>query len=116
MLFRSRVAWEEVPRAEVPAGVARGLRVRWIEDGSTYLLWFDDRDLLVAAEGEVALPPIGSGRMRAEFSDFASFGGRMLPRSGRYALAGSPLVDERVTAWTPDDPKLTAASFSAGPP
>ncbi|MFM8411790.1 MAG: hypothetical protein ACKOCT_16110 [Alphaproteobacteria bacterium] len=116
LLDGGRVAWEEVARAEVPAGIARGLRVRWIEDGSTYLLWFDDRDLLVAAEGEVALPPIGSGRMRADFSDFGSFGGRLLPRSGRYTLGGSPLVDERVLSWTPEDPKLTDASFSAGPP
>jgi len=110
-----RVAWEEMPRTELPAGVARGLRVRWIEDGSTYLLWFDDRDLLVAAEGEVALPPIGSGRLHADFSDFAAFDGRLLPRSGRYTLGGRLLVEEHVLSWTPDDPKLTEASFAAGP-
>ncbi len=110
-----RVAWEEVPRTEVPPGFAHGLRARWLDDGSTYLLWFDGRDLLVAAEGEVALPPIGEGRLRADFSDFAAAGGRLLPRSGRYTLGGRPLVDERILSWTLDDPGLTAASFAAGP-
>lgn len=110
-----RVAWEELPVPGLPAGVARGLRVRWLPDGATYSLWFDDRGLLVAAEGDVAMPPIGAGRLRAEFSDFALVGGRMLPRSGRYTLAGSLLVEERIVAWTPDDPGLTEASFAAGP-
>lgn len=109
-----RVAWEEVPRARVPAGYARGLRVRWLEDGSIYDLWMDQRDLVVAAEGEVALPPIGSGRLRAEFSDFAPVAGRLLPRSGRYTLDGTLLVEERVLSWTLDDPRA-GIGLPAGP-
>jgi len=107
----NQVAWEEVPPAEVPAGAARGLRVRYLDDGSTYLLWFDARDLLVAAEGEVAVPPIGAGRLHADFSDFAATGGFTLPRAGRYTLGGAPLMEERILAWTPNDPRVTEASF-----
>lgn len=110
------VAVEEVARTEVPPGFAAGLRVRFLDDGSTFLLWFDARDLLVAAEGEVALPPVGAGPLRADFSEFTRSGGFLLPTRGRYVLAGRPLMDERILRWTPNPPGLTPASIAEPAP
>jgi hypothetical protein len=111
----SLTTWEEIPVADLPPGVRRGLRASFRDGSGPYLLFFDDRDLLVAAEGDVALPPIGSGRLRADWQDFRDVGGFVLPFAGRYTLDGRPLMDERVRQWIPNDPTLTPASFAAPP-
>lgn len=110
-----RVEVAEIPRDEVPAGATAGLRVRFRDDGATYRLWFDGRDLLVAAEGEVALPPVGAGPLRADFSGFAPVGGYLLPTAGRYVLAGRPLMEEKVLRWATNPPGLDAAALVAPP-
>jgi hypothetical protein len=130
--FRSEVRWmavttldavagnaaltsRELTRDELPPGVVSGLAVTYRDDGARYALYFDDDDLLVAAEGPVAVPTIASGRMHAVFSDFRDTAGYLLPYRGRYTIDARPLFDEQVVRYVPNDPALTAASFR-GPP
>jgi hypothetical protein len=108
----ARVGWEELPSSELAPGAAHGLRARFRDDGSSYVLLFDDRDLLIALEGEVAIPPVGAGRLRAEYDDFREVDGYTLAYTGRYLLDGRPLADEVVRRCVPNDPALTAASFA----
>lgn len=111
-----RIEWHELPAAGLPAGIAHAVEARFLDDGALYRLFFDARDLLVAAEGDVALPPIGSGRLRAEYGEFRGVDGYTLAFAGRYTLSGRPLVDEQVRRYVANDPALTAASFETGPP
>lgn len=111
-----RVEVEEMSSAELPAGAAAGLRVRYRDDGATYELYFDRDALLVAARGPVVIPTIGAGELEARFSDFRTVDGFVLPYVGSYTLAGRPLFDERVLRYVPDDPALDAASFRRPPP
>lgn len=107
---------EELPRDALPAGVASGLRATWREDGTSYLLYFDERDLLVASRGPVDVPVIGSGELVASYEDFREVGGFLLPFRGRYTLDGRPLFDETVLRWVPNDPALTEEAFTRAPP
>lgn len=116
VLASDRLAWEELAPAELPPGIARGLRARFLDDGATYLLYLDGRDLLVAADGPILLPPIGAGQLHADFEDFRAVDGYRLPFLVRYALDGRALVDESVRRWVPNDPELTEASFATGKP
>jgi hypothetical protein len=97
-----RVAWQELPRSQVPSGYAAGIRASFGEGGGAYELYFDQRDLLVAAAGQVALQPIGSGRLEARFSDFRETSGFLLPYRLSYRLEGEPLLDEQVARWVPN--------------
>lgn len=112
----SRVSLRELPADRLLPGSKSGVEARFGDDGATYLLFFDDRDLLVSAEGWVSLPPIGAGSLRVELRDYRVVDGFALPWTGRYWLEGQQLVDERVLRYAPDDPALTAAVFAAGPP
>jgi hypothetical protein len=129
--FRSEVRWmqvttldaighetgivaHEIERRDLPPGVAAGLDVTF-PDGARYQLFFDDADLLIAADGPIVLPTIAVGRMHAVFSDFRQAGGYQLPYRGSYTLDAQPLFDERVQGYVANDPGLTAASFR-GPP
>jgi len=107
-----RVHWQELPPAALPAGVAHGLTARFRDDGASYVLFFDERDLLVGLEGEVSIPPLGAGPLRAEYRDFRVVGGFIVPYATRYVLAGRPLADEVVLRAVPDDPALSRASFA----
>lgn len=110
-----QVEVRELPRAGLPAGTASALEVTYRADGARYLLWFDAADLLVAAEGPIALPTIASGRMRATYTQFATTGGYVLPARGTYTLDDRPFFDERVLRWTPNDARLVPASFQRPP-
>jgi len=110
-----RVDVRELPRAGLPGGTANALEVTYRADGARYVLWFDDADLLVAAEGPIALPTIASGRMHATYAQFATTGGYVLPARGTYTLDDRPFFDETVLSWTPNDARLSPASFQ-GPP
>lgn len=105
----------ELQREGLPAGIAAALEVTYRADGARYALWFDDADLLVGAEGPIALPTIASGRMRAAYAEFAKTGGYRLPARGTYTLDGRPFFDETVRRWIPNDPRLGPSSFQ-GPP
>jgi len=102
-----------VPAAadRLPAGAVAGLDVGFPDDGSRYLLAFDAHDLLVHAEGPLALPPLGRGRVTATFSDFRRTGRWVLPWATDYVFDGEPLASERTLATCPDDPRLTPESF-----
>jgi outer membrane lipoprotein-sorting protein len=104
----------ETPAAELPKGAARGLRIRFPTDGTSYDLFFDASDLLVAASGPVSMPPVGAGTLRAEYGDFRAVGGYTFPFRVRYTLNGEPLAEERVKQLVPNNPDLTPASFSTG--
>ncbi len=95
--------------------MAHGVSARWLADGSTTLLWFDARDLLVAAEGEIALPPVGAAACARSSATSATSEAYTLPFSGRYLLDGRPLMDETIRQWVPADPELTPAWFATGP-
>jgi hypothetical protein len=95
-------AWTELPREGLPAGVASGLEARLLDGGPPYRLYFDDADRLVLAEGEIALPPIGSGHLRVRYRDFRETDGHSLPRRAIYELDGRPLLEEKVLGYTLD--------------
>jgi hypothetical protein len=99
----------------LPPGARAGLRVTWRDDGSSYRLYFDERDLLVAASGPIALPLVGAGELTATFADFRKVGGFVLPHRGHYALDGDALLDERVLRWVPNDATLTVDAFTRPP-
>jgi hypothetical protein len=100
---------------ELPQGIAAGLEATYA-DGAVYVLYFDDRDLLVCAEGPIVVPTIASGRLRATYTDFATTDGYLLPRTADYTLDGEPFFRESVTRWTVDDPRLTPEAFAGPPP
>ena len=106
----------ELARDELPAGAAAAIEVTFRADGARYLLIFDEADMLIAAEGPIVLPTIASGRMRAAYSRFETTDGYVLPRACSYTLDGQPFFDETVLRWTPNDPRLTPASFRGPPP
>ncbi|HZR85130.1 MAG TPA: hypothetical protein VFD92_28800 [Candidatus Binatia bacterium] len=117
LLDPSQATWTEVPAAELPAGAAAAVRATFRDaPGSDYLLAFDDRMLLVSLEGDVAIPTIGAGRLRALYRDFRDVAGYTLPFAGSYTLGGEPLMEETVRRWLPNDPSLTPASFASPPP
>jgi hypothetical protein len=95
----------------VPPGAVAALDVHFPDDGSRYLLGFDRRDLLVSAEGPLALPPLGRGTVSARFADFRRTGTWLLPWTTDYAFDGAPLATERTVTACPDDPALTPESF-----
>jgi hypothetical protein len=111
----SRVSCEEIAADESSAGGATGVRARFLDDTATYDLWFDEHGLLVSAEGPVSLPPAGTARLAATYSDFRDVAGYRLPHRGQYSFAGRPLLDERVTSYRANDPAVDAASFRRAP-
>lgn len=111
-----RVTIRELARDELPGGAAAGLEVTYRADGARFRLTFDEADLLIGAEGPIVLPTIASGRMRAAYSGFETTAGYLLPRRGTYTLDDRPFFDETVLRWTPNDPRLTPASFQGPPP
>jgi hypothetical protein len=110
-----RVLVRELAASELPPGVASGLGVTYRDDGARYALYFDATDTLVAAEGPIVLPTIAAGQMHAAFAEFGPAGGYRLPYRGRYTLDARPFFDEKILRYVPNDPLLTASSFS-GPP
>ncbi len=111
-----RLEVRELSRNDLRAGIAAALEVTYRADGARYVLWFDDADLLVGAEGPIALPTIASGRMQAAYAQFATTGGYLLPARGTYTLDGRPFFDETVRRWIPNDSRLGASSFAGPPP
>jgi len=106
----------EIPAGELPSRIEAGLRVRYRDDGATYDLYFDERDLLVAARGPVSIPTVGAGELYARYSAFREVGGFVLPYDARYTLGGDPLFEERIRRWVPNDPALDVESFRRAPP
>jgi hypothetical protein len=109
-----RVTWEETERP--PAGAARGLRVRFLDQAEPYALGFDRGGRLIFAEGPISIPGVGEGRLHARFADFRSVQGFVVPFATRYSLNDEPFFDERVVRFVPNDPTLAAASFERAPP
>jgi hypothetical protein len=109
-----RVTWEETERP--PAGAARGLRVRFLDETEPYALGFDRGGRLILAEGPISIPGVGEGRLHARFADFRSVQGFVVPFATRYSLNDEPFFDERVVRFVPNDPTLAAASFERAPP
>lgn len=97
---RSAVSWSELSAEDLPAGVPAGIEARFSDGGPPYRLYFDDDDLLVRAEGEVSLPPIGEGRLRARFRDFRKTEGYVLPYRTDYELDGRPFFEEEVVRYS----------------
>jgi hypothetical protein len=106
------VAVAPLPPSAVPAGAASGLVAVFADDGSRYRLGFDAAMRLVALEGPLSLPPIGSGRLEARFADFRQVGRWVLPYTTEYRLAGTALAAERTLVACPDPPGLAEADFA----
>ncbi len=104
------VSVAELTPGEIPAGAREGLRVRFA-DGVTYRLGFDDRTLLVWADGPLDLSPLTSGLTSAQFSDQRASGGIVLPRRASYFAGSQRLADETIDAACINPATLTAASF-----
>lgn len=111
VLEQPGVELEEVMPAALPPGIARGLVVRFVDDGARFTLGFDDDARLVRVEGPLEVPTVGRGEVVAELSDFVRVGGWTLPRRIRYRLGDRVLLDERALALCPDPPGLVAAAF-----
>jgi len=131
--FRSHVRWiavttldvlaiaddlvvRDLEPGELPAEVVAGLLATYRDDGARYALYFDEADLLVAAEGPIVLPTIAAGKMSASYSQFRNAAGYLLPYHGSYTLDGQPFFDETVLRYVPNDPLLTPESFRGPPP
>lgn len=110
---RARV--RELPASQRPAGAAAALEISY-DDGARYVLSFDDRDRLVAAEGPIAVPTVAAGRMHATYTGFAPTGGYELPATCTYTVDGEPFFRETVLRWVPNDSRLTPESFAGPPP
>jgi hypothetical protein len=100
-----------LPREALPAGVHEGLEAVFA-DGARFRLGFDDRTLLIWAQGPLDLSPLAAGEVSARFGDYRRTGALLLPFSTTYALGPLPLADETVLAACVDPPALTAASFT----
>jgi hypothetical protein len=100
----TRVRWHELEPQDRPPGSARALRASFTAHPESPVRLGFDADLRLAfADGEVAIPGLGSGVLEARFSDYRRVGGRWLPLQIRYRFRGAPLLDERVVEWRPDD-------------
>jgi hypothetical protein len=97
---------------ELPAGAREGLRVRFA-DGATYRLGFDDRTLLMWADGPLDLSPLASGPASARYADQRPAGGVLLPHRATYFAGTRELADESIDAACVNPPGLNAASFAA---
>jgi hypothetical protein len=97
---RSAVSWRELAKNELPEGIAAGIEARFSADGPPYRLSFDADDLLVRAEGEVSLSPIGEGLLRVRYEDFRETQGYTLPYRAVYELEGNPLLEEEVVRYS----------------
>jgi hypothetical protein len=111
----ARVSWAELPPGWGPAGSRRGIRARFADDGSVYELWFDAGGRLVAAEGPIDFAGLGSGSLRATFTDFRTAGRYVLPFASSYTFNAEPFFDERVRRIVPDVPGLDIGAVSAPP-
>ncbi len=87
--------------SDVPAGAAAGLAVVYPDTGDRYTLGLDADARVVVAEGPVALPPYGGGRLVAAFDDFRPVRGFVLPHRTTYTFRAAPLADERALAVCP---------------
>jgi hypothetical protein len=105
------IAVTPLPALELPAGVSEGLLATF-PDGTAYRLGFDDRSLLVWAQGPLDFSPFGKGEVTTRFADHHHVGRFVLPFAASYSLAAAPLVDETVLFACADPPGLTPASFT----
>lgn len=95
----TEASWRELPAAALPPAAVAGIEVR-LRDGDTpYRLFFDAADRLIAAEGEISMPPIGSGLLRAHYQSFRDVDGYRLPYRIVYELDGKPFFDEEVVRY-----------------
>lgn len=101
----------QLPVADLPAGVREGLLATF-PDGTAYRLGFDDRTLLVWAQGALDFSPFGKGEVTARFADHRRTGTLLLAFSTSYILGTTPLADEKIVAACVDPPDLTPASFT----
>jgi hypothetical protein len=105
------VAVAPLPPADVPAGAVEGVAAVFADDGSRYRLGFDADGHLVALEGPLALPPVGSGPMLARFADFRRQGGLLLSHATEYTFRGAALAKERTLAVCPEPAGLDPEAF-----
>ncbi len=96
--------------ADLPPEAREGVEARFA-DGAVYRLGFDERTLLVWAQGPLDLAPIGAGDATVRFADHRRAGGLLLPFTASYAFGVRRLATETVRAACVDPPRLTAASF-----
>lgn len=104
------VAVTPLAAGELPDGIREGLAATF-PDGARYRLGFDDRTLLVWAEGPLDLSPVVVGAVTARFADHRPAAHLLLPFAASYRFGADTIVDEKVLAACVDPPDLTAASF-----
>lgn len=102
----------ELPPAELPPGASEGLRVGFA-DGTTYRLGFDDRTLLMWADGPLDVWPLASGPVSVRYADQRAAGGVLLPHRASYFAGSRQLAEESIDAACVNPPALTPASFTA---
>lgn len=105
------VTVSELPADALPDGVREALRVE-LPDGSTYLLGFDERTLLVRAEGPLDVWPVAQGTAVALFSDQRRTGAVLLPWAAHYTVGPYRVADETIRAACVDPRGLTPAAFA----
>jgi hypothetical protein len=105
------VAVAPLASGDVPAGAASGVEAVFGDDGSRYRLGFDRNMQLVALDGPLALPPIGTGSMRMRFSDFRRVERWILPYMTAYTFRDVPIATERTVSACPDPPGLDPSAF-----
>ena len=112
VLVDPRTSWSELPAAQLPPGMSRGLIARWEDDPAVFELFFDEKALLKRARGHVSLGPIGEGLLEANFADYRKVDGFWLPFAVAYRLDGEPLMRESVEIWRPNDGELKPGLFA----
>jgi len=99
---RLRVA-EREPVDETAGGESgKSLALRWASAEASFVLTIGPDGSVRTAAGPIEIPPIGSGRLRAEFSDYRRVRGYLLPFRIAYFLNDQPLLDETVLEFIPD--------------
>jgi hypothetical protein len=98
-------------RADLPVGVSEGFLATF-PDNDTYRVGFDERTLLVWAQGPLDLSPVARGEATARFGEHRRSGGLWLPFVASYAFGATRLADERVLAACVAPPGLTPTAFT----
>ena len=105
------VTLQPLEARDLPDGVREGFSATFA-GGATYRLGFDDRTLLVWAAGPLDLSPFAKGEATARFTDYRRTAHLRLPFAVTYWIGASRIADEKILAYCPEPPALTAESFA----
>jgi hypothetical protein len=90
---------ERLPAGELAAGAAAGLRVQVAGTSAPFHLYFDERGLLVRADGPFASAITGPVTLSVTRSEFRLQGGLLLPAREDFQADGHEFVKAEIERW-----------------